>query len=401
MELHISKKRVFGKTEYQILERPEIKGYSYNTYLLLMKHIEIFLNDARVISIYEENSTLKMLGIILLNMLQFNSYTMYIGEKQCGKIKPAFLFVLNPCFSFITPEETYTLRLHSNNICSVTCNSKQILKVITATGTEAAAYTYDAWGKLLTSTGDMADVNPLRYRGYYYDTETGLYYLQSRYYDPEVGRFINPDVFATTDVDGVLSANMFAYCENNPIRNSDFSGALFGLDPASAIIGAATGAITSLISGIASGDRGKDLIWDVALGAAAGATEGFISAAISAVAAATDAYKCYKDGVSIEGCVIVFASEFAASFVSRALFKKGFFGKGIWDDLGGAAFDLSVGFAVNLTASQISTNVAENLYMTEPSHGGKNSNQPVGNLAYIEPLQVMHYGGGTWRMATR
>ena len=276
-----------------------------------------------------------------------------------------------------------------------------ILKVITATGTEVAAYTYDAWGKLLTSTGDMADVNPLRYRGYFYDTETGLYYLQSRYYDPEVGRFINSDVFATTDVDGVLSANMFAYCENNPIRNSDFSGALFGLDPASAIIGAATGAITSLISGIASGDRGKDLIWDVALGAAAGATEGFISAAISSVAAATDAYKCYKDGVSIEGCVIVFASEFAASFVSRALFKKGFFGKGIWDDLGGAAFDLSVGFAVNLTASQISTNVAETLYMTEPSHGGKNSNQPVGNLAYIEPLQVMHYGGGTWRMATR
>ena len=276
-----------------------------------------------------------------------------------------------------------------------------ILKVITATGTEAATYTYDAWGKLLTSTGDLADINPLRYRGYFYDTETSLYYLKSRYYNPEVGRFINPDVFATTDVDGVLSANMFAYCENNPIRNSDFSGALFGLDPASAIIGAATGAITSLISGIASGDRGKDLILDVALGAAAGATDGFISAAISAVAAATDAYKCYKDGVSIEGCVIVFASEFAASFVSGALFKKGFFGKGIWDDLGGAAFDLSVGFAVNLTASQISTNVAENLYMTEPSHGGKNSNQPVGNLAYIEPLQVMHYGGGTWRMATR
>ena len=276
-----------------------------------------------------------------------------------------------------------------------------ILKVITATGTEAATYTYDAWGKVLTSTGDLAEINPLRYREYYYDTETRLYYLQSRYYDPEVGRFINPDVFATTDVDSVLSANMFAYCENNPIRNSDFSGALFGLDPASAIIGAATGAITSLISGIASGDRGKDLILDVALGAAAGATDGFISAAISAVAAATDAYKCYKDGVSIEGCVIVFASEFAASFVSGALFKKGFFGKGIWDDLGGAAFDLSVGFAVNLTASQISTNVAENLYMTEPSHGGKNSNQPVGNLAYIEPLQVMHYGGGTWRMATR
>ena len=84
-----------------------------------------------------------------------------------------------------------------------------ILKVITATGTEAATYTYDAWGKLLTSTGDLADINPLRYRGYFYDTETSLYYLKSRYYDPEVGRFINPDAYASTG-QGILGANMFA-----------------------------------------------------------------------------------------------------------------------------------------------------------------------------------------------
>ena len=272
-----------------------------------------------------------------------------------------------------------------------------ILKVITATGTEAATYTYDAWGKLLTSTGDMADVNPLRYRGYFYDAETGLYYLQSRYYDPEVSRFINPDVFATSDIDGVLAANMFAYCENNPIRNTDSTGTI-GADT---LIGAATGAITSLISGIASGDRGTKLIADVALGAMAGATKGTISTIFSAVAAVTDAYKCYKEGVSIEGCAIVFVSEFASSFVGGSIFPEGFFGKGVWEALGISAFDLSVGFAVNLTASQISTNVAENLYMTEPSRGDKTSNQPVGNLAYIEPLQVMHYGGGTWRMATR
>ena len=101
-----------------------------------------------------------------------------------------------------------------------------ILKVITATGAEAAAYTYDAWGKLFTSTGDMAEINPLRYRGYYYDAETSLYYLQSRYYDPEVCRFINTDSFATTDIDGVLSANMFAYCENNPVINEDPTGAI-------------------------------------------------------------------------------------------------------------------------------------------------------------------------------
>ena len=100
-----------------------------------------------------------------------------------------------------------------------------ILKVITATGTEAAAYTYDAWGRVLASTGDLADVNPIRYRGYYYDTETGLYYLKSRYYDPEVDRFISPDVFASTG-QGIFGTNMFTYCKNNSIVLSDRSGTL-------------------------------------------------------------------------------------------------------------------------------------------------------------------------------
>ena len=269
-----------------------------------------------------------------------------------------------------------------------------ILKVITSTGTEAATYTYDAWGKLLTSTGDLADINPLRYRGYFYDTETSLYYLKSRYYDPEVGRFINPDAFATTDVDGVLSANMFAYCENNPIRNSDTAGTI-GADT---LIRAATGAVTSLISGLAAGDRGVELLVDVGVGALASALNTPLA---SAAVAAYDAYKCYRDGVSIEGCVIVFVSEFAASFVSGGSFDEGFFGKGLNHELGAAAFDLSVGFAVNFGASEISTTVAKNFYTTDSSQRNSASNQPAGNLAYIEPLQVMHYGGGTWRMVTR
>ena len=104
-----------------------------------------------------------------------------------------------------------------------------ILKVITATGTEAATYTYDAWGKLLTSSGDMADVNPMRYRGYFYDTESGLYYLQSRYYDPEVGRFINPDGYNSTG-QGIIGTNMFAYCLNNPAIFSDDAGTIAFID---------------------------------------------------------------------------------------------------------------------------------------------------------------------------
>lgn len=88
-------------------------------------------------------------------------------------------------------------------------------------------YTYDAWGKVLSQTGSMAwslgKENPLRYRGYVYDQETDLYYLQSRYYDPKIGRFINADAFTSTG-QGVIGNNMFAYCLNNPVNNLDSSG---------------------------------------------------------------------------------------------------------------------------------------------------------------------------------
>ena len=89
-------------------------------------------------------------------------------------------------------------------------------------------YEYDAWGNVVQIGGLLADtlgaLNPLRYRGYVYDTETGLYYLQSRYYNPEWGRFINADAFVSTG-QGILGNNMFAYCENNPVNRYDPSGA--------------------------------------------------------------------------------------------------------------------------------------------------------------------------------
>lgn len=85
-------------------------------------------------------------------------------------------------------------------------------------------YTYDAWGKLISTTGSKANtigqLNPFRYRDYVYDEETGLYYLQSRYYDPEVGRFLNADGYVSTG-QGINGFNMFAYCGNNPILNID------------------------------------------------------------------------------------------------------------------------------------------------------------------------------------
>ena len=77
-----------------------------------------------------------------------------------------------------------------------------IIAILDTDGDAVIQYTYDAWGNILSTTGSMAStlgqINPLRYRGYVYDSETGLYYLQSRYYDPEVGRFLNADAFAGT-----------------------------------------------------------------------------------------------------------------------------------------------------------------------------------------------------------
>ena len=99
-----------------------------------------------------------------------------------------------------------------------------VVKLIDQDGAEAAAYTYDAWGNILSQSGSMADVNPLRYRGYYYDSETGFYYLQSRYYDPATRRFINADVYSSTDTSDAVSCNMFAYCNNNPVLLEDHNG---------------------------------------------------------------------------------------------------------------------------------------------------------------------------------
>ena len=86
-----------------------------------------------------------------------------------------------------------------------------------------ATYEYDAWGNIVSSSGRLAEINPLRYRGYYYDSETGFYYLQSRYYDPVNRRFINADSYASTG-QGFIGTNMFAYCNNSPILFVDHDG---------------------------------------------------------------------------------------------------------------------------------------------------------------------------------
>jgi|GEM_PF-5262972 len=103
-----------------------------------------------------------------------------------------------------------------------------VVQVVGTNGQVVAEYAYDAWGnhEIVTSVGDVAHINPIRYRSYYYDNETSLYYLKSRYYDSETGRFINADAIqilelTKTDINGL---NLFAYCGNDPINYIDHTG---------------------------------------------------------------------------------------------------------------------------------------------------------------------------------
>nr|WP_243108464.1 RHS repeat-associated core domain-containing protein [Maliibacterium massiliense] len=102
-----------------------------------------------------------------------------------------------------------------------------VIGLVDNAGAVVVEYTYDAWGKPLSVTGSAAGTvgkkNPYRYRGYRYDEETGFYYLQSRYYDPEMGRFINVDNIAGL-VGRLSDHNVFAYCANNPVMYADPTG---------------------------------------------------------------------------------------------------------------------------------------------------------------------------------
>ena len=161
-----------------------------------------------------------------------------------------------------------------------------VVQIIDANGVLQAEYVYSPWGEIISAEGDLAEINPLRYRGYYYDSETGFYYLQSRYYDPENHRFINADVYTSTDSSDAIACNMFAYCRNNPVIAADENGEWLNI-----IIGAFVGAVVNtvtaiirekpideiIVSGVCGAVNGG--LAAMGFGAAAGAVTSFIDSA--------------------------------------------------------------------------------------------------------------------------
>ena len=130
-----------------------------------------------------------------------------------------------------------------------------IISVTEKNGNTIAKYSYDAWGACTvvsdSSNCNIATVNSYRYRGYYYDTETKLYYIQTRYYDPAVGRFINADNLCLWDIDkSSVSTNLYTYCQNNPVCNTDYNGNSFAKIFARAMIGAMYGLLVQYVGDV-------------------------------------------------------------------------------------------------------------------------------------------------------
>lgn len=133
----------------------------------------------------------------------------------------------------------------------ITNQMGDVLAITDINGSIVGNYEYDAWGKVLTADTDLAKQNPLRYRGYYYDNETDYYYLQSRYYDSNIGRFISADVLELSQItkDSPAGTNLYSYCNNGPVGNTDSDGhlALVYKVIIAAVLGGLIGAISEAI----------------------------------------------------------------------------------------------------------------------------------------------------------
>jgi len=163
-----------------------------------------------------------------------------------------------------------------------------IIGIFDAEGAKIGSYTYDAWGNCTVTPDSLAtpdeiqiltNINPFRYRGYYYDVETGLFMMGHRYYSPELCRFIQSDDIEYLDPSSINGLNLYCYCGNDPINKYDPSGHFaisVGFLIGSILIGAAFGAGISGAVAYAEGERGWDLVWDIVgggiFGAAIGAT---------------------------------------------------------------------------------------------------------------------------------
>ncbi len=195
-----------------------------------------------------------------------------------------------------------------------------VMYLVDANGVQVAAYDYDPYGKVITSTGDLAEINPLKYRGYYYDSETGFYYVSCRYYDSTIGRWISPEpniyIGAIETNAGFIGYNVYAYCANNPINYIDITGeyiisTLLICVIAGAIIGGVAGGLVGNAYAEKKEYTGKDktkcILTGIGIGGLIGGVAGYYAA--PAVVSATGVA-----GVSISSAGVSTIAAIGTSF---------------------------------------------------------------------------------------
>ena len=224
-----------------------------------------------------------------------------------------------------------------------------IIGILDKNGVVIVKYKYDGWGrhKVLnasgneltldncTATNKVGILNPFRYRGYYYDTETGLYYLQTRYYDPETGRFITIDDISYLAPDTINGLNLYAYCNNNPVMNVDPTGtwswskfwrtiavvglAVLAVGAIAAITFVTGGAVAPVLIGAVIGFASSGVISALTQFATTGSidlAQLFVDMAFGAVTGAFGGSTLGILGMAVAGGAAGFAGSVASDFVA-------------------------------------------------------------------------------------
>ncbi len=270
-----------------------------------------------------------------------------------------------------------------------------VLYLIDASKNVVVSYDYDPYGKIIgtndyslqtldrqptgpeDTTKTIAELNPLRYRGYYYDTDDlGFYYLQSRYYDADTCRFISVDSYLSTGL-GFLGYNAFAYCNNDPISNVDIFGRWGISTLVSALIGGTANALCTAVTGGSFGE----VVGSFVLGAAEGAlSDGF--AGFGTVARIYHTFEtvinCRKSGASWGASLLAGGGTLAASFV---------YGRGS-DLVTNAIVDSTFGFSASALSSAVETGIIQN------AEGNKKEPESNSILDLLSTVGGDRSGGG-------
>ena len=231
--------------------------------------------------------TTKTAGGITTNYVYENGKLL---REVTGSDKIDFVYGSDGIIGFRTGNKNY---LYRKNVFG------DVTEIYSDNGTLVGKYSYTAFGECIVKVneGGIAEKNPIRYRGYYYDEETSLYYLESRYYDPITGRFITIDDISYIDPETINGLNLYAYCNNNPVSNVDPNGNKWWHWLIGAIIIIGLGVATALTGGAAGVILGS-AFYGAITGAVSSAVIGGVIGGISSVVSGDGFFSGFIEGAS-------------------------------------------------------------------------------------------------------